>query len=188
VSEADRLKWDAAYARRPNDAPPSPFLAAVLDLLPTRGRALDLAGGAGRNALLLARHGLDVTLADIAPSGLAAARRRAEAEDSTLRVHETDFDDGFPPGPWDVLIDFNFLDRRLFPALPSLLAPGGWFVFLQPTTTNLERHPRPSARFLLEPGELRGLLPTDLDVVRFEESWGPEGRHEARLVAQSASG
>lgn len=187
MAEADRARWNAAYASRDSVANPSPFLTSILPLLPTSGRALDLAGGTGRNALALARHGLDVTLADISAEALALAR----TADHPVHLLETDFDDGFPPGPWDVLIDFNFLDRALFAALPTLLAPGGWFVFLQPTTTNLERHPRPSARFLLTPGELLELLPDGLDVVRFEESWGDDGRHEARLVArrsQSASG
>ena len=185
MAETDRIKWDGIYARRPAISPPSPFLLSILDDLPTAGRALDLAGGSGRNALLLAEHGLDVTIADVSAEGLALASAEAAAR-GLGRVHtgRLDFDSGLPPGPWDVIIDFNYLQRDVFEALPALLAPGGWFVFLQPTVRNLERHPRPSARFLLEDGELPGLVPQDLRVVRIEEGWGADGRHEARLVAR----
>ena len=33
------------------------------------------------------------------------------------------------------------------------LAPGGRLIWIHPTTTNLERHAKPSARFLLDLGE-----------------------------------
>jgi len=50
------------------------------------------------------------------------------------------------------------------------------------TTTNLERHERPSSRFLLDPGELPDLVP-DLEVVEFTEAWRSNNAHEAWLVA-----
>ena len=40
---------------------------------------VDIAGGAGANALWLARRGLDVTLADISPVGLALAEDECRA-------------------------------------------------------------------------------------------------------------
>ena len=184
MSEADRLKWDAAHARPSAFPAASPFLIASERLLPRRGRALDLAGGSGRNALLLAEHGLEVTIADISEVALHHAAAQARARDLPLTCSVVDFDEGFPPGPWDALIAFNFLDRTLFTHLPTLLAQGGVFVFVQPTRRNLERHRRPSVRFLLEEGELRGLLPDALDVLQLEEGWGSNGRHEARLVAR----
>ena len=46
------------------------------------------------------------------------------------------------------------------------------------TRTNLERHVRPSARFLLEPGELPTLFP-DLEPIDHVEQWTPSGVHEA---------
>ena len=184
MSAADRSRWDGVYGRRSVVGAPSPFLTSVADLLPASGRALDLAGGDGRNALLLAEHGLDVTVADASPVALALARAQAEARGLALRTLLHDLDDGLPAGPWDVVLNFNFLDRRLFASLAAELAPGGWFVFLQPTTTNLERNPRPSARFLLAPGELANLL-SSLHVVRLEEDWS-DGRHEARALARRA--
>jgi tellurite methyltransferase len=68
-----------------------------------------------------------------------------------------------------------------------VLAPDGLLVFAQPTRSNLQRHPHPSARFLLEDGELPRLL-QGLEVVSYSEGWTDEGRHEARLVASRSGG
>ena len=88
-----------------------------------------------------------------------------------------------PPGPFALVLCLNYLWRPLFTAFPEVLAPGGLLVFAQPTRTNLERHAHPSARFLLEDGELPRLL-QGLDLLSFSEGWTDEGRHEARLVAR----
>ena len=88
-----------------------------------------------------------------------------------------------PQGPWDLILCSYFLQRSLFAAFPELLAPGGLLVFFHATRSNLERNARPPAAFLLDDGELVGLAGS-LEVVRYEEGWFEEGRHEARLVAR----
>ena len=70
-----------------------------------------------------------------------------------------------PPGPWDLVTQFFYLNRALFPRYPQILAPGGFLLVVHPTRKNLERYPRPSARFLLEDGELPGLVPEGLEPV-----------------------
>ena len=74
MSDKDRKRWDAKYARQ-ESAPsePSLLLTQLDDILPRRGRALDIAGGAGRHAIWLAQRGLDVTLADISLAGMNLA-------------------------------------------------------------------------------------------------------------------
>jgi tellurite methyltransferase len=190
MSQADREKWNArfregsAYARER----PSAFLTSLGHLLPQRGRALDVAGGAGRNSVWLAQRGLAVTLADISSEGLALAQAHAARAGITLDLRECDLEeDTLPQGPFDVILSFNFLRRELFAAFPDRLAPGGLLVYLQPTRSNLSRNPRPPASFLLEDGELPGLL-QGLEVVSHQEGWfetaPDESRHEARLVAR----
>jgi len=189
MSHADRDRWDARYrARRhePRTPDASPWLETLAGHLPRQGRALDVAGGAGRNALWLARHGLDTTVADVSSVGLALATDRARAEGLALSALEIDLSASpFPAGPWDVIASFLFLQRTLFPAMAEALAPGGWLVFLQPTVTNLERHPKPPRRFLLEPGELAHILESlPLEIVSLDESWQDGGHHEARGLAR----
>lgn len=181
----DRARWDARYrgeAGRPRE--PSSFLVSASDVLPQGGRALDLAGGAGANAVWLAGRGWDVTLADVSPVGLALAAERASRAGTALRTLEIDLEHKpFPPGPWDLIVIVRFLRRPLFAAIPDELSPGGVLVVVHPTRTNLARHERPGPWHLLEDGELPGLV-RGLEVVRYEEGWADEGYHDARLVAR----
>lgn len=182
-----RERWDARYREGRGPTEPSAFLAEAAGFLPASGRALDLAGGAGRHALWLAARGLDVTLVDFAEEGLAVARARAREAGLALATELRDVEvEGAPAGPWDVVLSFHFLYRPLFAELPTLLRPGGVLVYCQPTMTNLTRNERPSARFLLEDGELAGLVPPGLEVLRLDEGWHGD-RHEARLVARRPS-
>lgn len=191
VSTQDRIRWDERYRARGREVrPPSPFLTALDPLLPRgadpAGRpptALDVAGGTGRHALWLARRGLDVTLADVSPVALEIARVEAAVAAVHLRFIELDLEEQpFPPGPFDVIVSFDFLHRPLFDAFPESLAPGGLLVFSQPTRTNLERHTTPGPTHLLEDGEIPRLV-KGLAVLRCEQGWFG-GRHEARLVAR----
>jgi tellurite methyltransferase len=186
MSDADRMKWDAKWAARGSPGEPSPFVRSLDGLLPRAGRALDVAGGAGRHAIWLARRGLEVTLVDVSPEALRLAR--AAAGDLPITTLELDLDVApLPAGPFELILCFHFLDRRVYGELPARLAPGGLLVAVHPTRLNLERHPSPAAPYLVEPGELPALLP-GLEIVRSEEGWLEESRHEARLVARRAPG
>jgi SAM-dependent methyltransferase len=182
----DRERWNARYREEGAPAAPSSFLASLDALLPRRGRALDVAGGAGRNALWLARRGLEVTLADVSDVALDLASRAAGSAGLAVATVRVDLEEEpLPAGPWDVVVCTYFLHRPIFAAFPALLAPAGWLVFAHATRRNLEVHPRPGPRHLLDEGELARLA-SGLEVVRLEEGWFAEGKHEARLVARKA--
>jgi len=190
MAEEDRARWDERYrAAGARIGDPALFLVGLDDILPRsrapgdRPRALDVAGGAGRNAIWLARRGLDVTLPDISPVALDLARAAAAAAGVTLHLVEVDLETApLPTGPFDLIVAIDFLNRPLFGAFPAALAPGGLLVAGQPTRRNLARHAHPSARFLLEEGELLTLI-GGLEVLRYEEGWFDD-RHEARIVAR----
>jgi hypothetical protein len=184
MSREDRGKWDARYRAGDHTAgKPSPFLVSLAARLPT-GRALDVAGGAGRNALWLAAQGLDVTVADVSEVGLSLARERAAAAGLAIATRTVDLTaEPFPAGPWDLLLCILYLERSLFPAFEHALAPGGLFLWLHPTVENLERHPKPPRPFLLDRGEAPSLL-GDLEVLIYDEGWSEDGFHEARVLAR----
>jgi tellurite methyltransferase len=188
VSEDDRERWNLRYREGEKAGAPSPFLCGLDDVLPRRGRALDVAGGAGRHAIWLARRGLSVTLADVSDVALSTTARLAGEAGVAIETQRVDFEvSPLPAGPWDVVVSFNFLHRPLFGALPLALAPGGWLVVAHPTRTNLTRHPRPGPDHLLDDGEL-ATLARGLEIVSCEEGWFESGRHEARLVARRPAG
>ena len=184
MSDFDRQKWNVKYAAEEAPREPSAGLVALGRLLPHRGRALDVACGAGRHGIWLAQRGLDVTVADISSVALQLAGQRATERGVTITPLEIDLEQQpFPAGPWDLIVSACYLHRPIFAAYPAALAPGGSLVVIQPTKRNLERHDKPPADFLLDDGELPRLV-TGLEIVHYEEGWLADGRHDAVLVAR----
>jgi SAM-dependent methyltransferase len=180
---SDRARWNARWEMRSDPSEPSPWLRDVTEL-PGGGKVLDVAGGDGRNAVWLAERGFDVTLVDVSDTALRLARARARAAGVPLSAQRRDLAaDGLIGEGWDVVLIFHYLQRDLFADLGWRLRPTGLLIASLATRRNRERHDRPPPRYLLDEGELPHLI-AGLDVVRFEEGWGPEGRHEARLVAR----
>ena len=133
MSEADRLKWDdrysaGAYAERQY---PTQLLADWEAKL-HRGRALDVACGAGRNSLFLAAAGWQVDAIDISPVGLARAEKMAASRG--LRIHwiEADLEVDAAPvlsrGRYDLIVMTRYVNRLLFPLLPASLVCGGTLI------------------------------------------------------------
>lgn len=185
MPDFDRNKWNAKYSN-PDFAPrePSAVLLSLAEYLPKQGKAIDVAGGAGRHGIWLAQRGLDVTIADVSAVGLAQAEQRASELGVRVHAHCTDLrENPFPPGPWDLILSVRYLQRLLFKIFPQVLAPGGTLVVIQPTKTNLERHEKPPADFLLDDGELPGLI-QGLRIIHQEEGWLADGRHDAVVVAR----
>jgi tellurite methyltransferase len=186
MSDADREKWNARYAAEAPPREPSAVLTGLAHLLPAKGRALDLAGGGGRHAIWLAKRGLQATLADISPLALDLATRRAAEAGAALMTIETDLErDGVPAGPWDLIVCMCYVRRQLYPQFPAVLAPGGLLAVVQPTQTNLERHAKPPADFLLNDGELPSLV-SGLEVIYYEEGWLADERHDAVIVGRAS--
>jgi len=186
MADDDRERWNERYRTAEAGHPPSPFLLGLDALLPREGAALDVAGGAGAEAVWLARRGLVTTLVDVSDVALAKAQDAAANAGVPLTTLTLDLEaQPLPQGPFDVIVCLHYLQRSLFDEVPRRLAPGGLFVFAQATKKNLERNARPSARFLLDEGELATLV-RGLEVVSLTEGWTDAGRHEARLVARRA--
>src|SRR5262245_14875517 len=169
MSEADREKWNAKYAVEVPPREPSAVLVGMERFLPKTGRALEVGGGGGRNAIWLAQRGLEVTLADISAKGLAIVRQRSVEAGVAICTLEIDLEEEpCPTGPWDLILSVCYLRRALFAVYPSVLATDGILAVVQPTMSNLTRHPKPPAGYLLNDGELPSLV-SGLAVVYYEE-------------------
>ncbi|GFO54266.1 SAM-dependent methyltransferase [Geomonas sp. Red276] len=160
--ENDREKWNRRYLEEGYffSLTPSPFLAESLDgvlpLLPGR-RALDLACGEGRNAIYLARRGFEVLAVDIAEKGLEKGEARAVEVGVSVDFRRADLERYRLPGPFDLILDFNFLLRPLIPDMVAALNPGGVIVMetILDTPSLQGMH---NQSFLLLPGELEALF------------------------------
>ncbi len=184
MAEEDRKKWDERYARGEHVAGQAPGWLRELDTeLPNEGAALDVAAGAGRIAVWMARRGLAVTAVDISPVGLALARETARDEGVRIETAVSDLErEPLPEGPFALIACFHYRQRELFPAIVERLVPGGVVLAELSTVRNLERHPTPSRRWLAEPNELLRDLGL-LEVLYYREGW-LGGMHRARLVAR----
>ncbi|MBW2454800.1 MAG: methyltransferase domain-containing protein [Deltaproteobacteria bacterium] len=185
MSQADRDKWNRKFGEGSHtSSEPSSFLVAQANQLPTRGRALDIAGGVGRNALWLAERGLEVTIADNSDVGLLMARERATEAGLTLHTELVDLEqEPLPDGPWDLVTKVLYMQRSLFATIPEVLRPGGLLVCIQPTVANLERHAKPPRPHLLLPGELREFV-QGLEIIELVEDWSADGYHDACVLAR----
>lgn len=186
MSTADRERWNQKYRAGHGAGEPAAALIELARYLPETGRVLDVAGGAGRNAVWLAARSLEVTLVDVSAVAVEQALRRAATAGVKLSALVVDLDEGpLPIGPWDAIVCTYFLHRPLFARYPALLAPSGRLIVVHPTRSNLLKHSRPPAEFLLEDGELPQLVrEAGLEIIHYEEGWTAADRHEARLVAQ----
>jgi SAM-dependent methyltransferase len=183
---ADRAYWNQRYAEEPWTEEPSSWLTRNMGLLPHSGRALDIAGGTGRNALWLAARGWEVTVVDVSDVALKLAADRAKELDLPLSTTLCDLSTKpLPGGPWDLVMVFHYLDREFLPGIKSILKPGGVLIGALATATNLECNDRPPLPYLLDDAELPSLL-GGLEMLEYEESW-LDDRHDARFVARHST-
>jgi SAM-dependent methyltransferase len=159
---------------------PSAWLVMNRALLPAPGRALDVAGGRGRNAVWLAEQGFQTTAIDRDPSAVADLEDRAQRNGLPLTALVMDLEaDAVTLGDalYDVVVVVHYLHRPLFPALLAALRPGGVLVYETFTVAQAARGRPTNPAFLLEPGELPRLVgPLVILAAR-------EGDYEGRMVS-----
>jgi SAM-dependent methyltransferase len=174
--------WDAHYAGAADlDLDPQPLLIEVAELLPP-GRALDLACGPGRNALYLARLGWRVTAVDSSAVAIRMLRQRAAG--LPVEAHVADLASGgfpIPPSSYDLVCDFFYLQRDLFPRIREGVRLGGTFA----GAIHLRDETRPSS-FALDPGELRREFAGWKIFFYSEGAESGRSRPSARIIARRA--
>lgn len=184
MADEDRVKWDQKWAAE-RDLPRSiPAWVSELDAeLPRSGRALDVAAGAGRLAVGMARRGLEVTAVDISPVGLALCREAARDEGLKVQTVVRDLErEGLPPGAYDLICCFHYRQPGLFPAMRDGLGPGGLLLAEVATVRSLERQPSRTVRWLAETNELLRSC-EGLEIVSYREGWFGD-KHLARVAAR----
>jgi tellurite methyltransferase len=165
--------WNKRYRLRERpaedlDAAPTPLIvAAAAKLVP--GKALDLACGAGRNALWLAEHGWEVTAVDGAPAAIEFLRARALERGLKINAVVADLEKNefeIESSRWDLVAMCYYLQRNLFEVAKRGVAPGGILI---------------SIVHMTEPGEEDGphrLRPGQLE--QYFAGWEIPHRYEGR--------
>lgn len=168
-----KTKWNQRYAQFDlnKQLTIAPLLATWLPKLPSQGMALDIAAGAGRHTLALARHGLTTYALDVAYQGLRLIQKQLEAN-LAIKPIVLDLEKGWLPlGNYKVILNFFFLERAIWPLISERLAPGGWFIMETFTVEQLNLpHKRSLLRkFMLEKGELKQVFEKSLEILYYNE-------------------
>ena len=161
MSAQDRQRWDARYSagEYAGRTHPTVLLEQWLPALST-GRALDVACGAGRNAVFLANQGYQVDAVDVSAVGLERAAQTAAAENAQVNWINLDLqNDELPAGPYDLIVVSRFLLHTLVPQILDRVATGGAIVYEQHVRSNETDIGGPrSNRFRLREQELLRLF------------------------------
>ena len=151
----DRARWNEKHRKGGHTLPSIPLLLYQGRL--TKGRLLDVAGGRGENAAILALAGWRVTTLDLSDEAVRLAQRRAR--ELRAEVHVVQGDALRLPfrGPFDTVVVTRFIERSIAGELAGLLAPGGTIFCEQPMEGIAEK-------YCVRPGELARLY-SSLEVV-----------------------
>ncbi|MFQ5690363.1 MAG: class I SAM-dependent methyltransferase [Gemmatimonadota bacterium] len=167
---------------------PAAILLDAEPWLASPGVALDLACGAGRNALFLAERGWRVLAVDLSRDGFRRLSRRARSRGLTIQPVLADLERfGVRPGRVDLVVNTHFLLRSLFPLIRAALRPGGLLLFETFGIDELETLGGDVRRaYVLERGELPRAFPGFEILLHeegvFEREEGERGL--ARLIAR----
>jgi SAM-dependent methyltransferase len=133
MSQDDKVRWDRQHVATLGSEQPSNFLAEIFSAgiwSVAPGRALDVACGKGRNARFLAERGFEVTGLDISAVALAEARRHALAKALPISFQQADLENSrLAAAHYDLIVNFNYLQRSLIPQLHSALRIDGHVIF-----------------------------------------------------------
>ncbi len=174
MSEQDRKKWDEKYRTKQQLLKPREASENIKKFVkPTvGGKALDLACGAGRNAIYLAKQGYEVDALDIAEAALMALTAEARREEVGLLINSRliDLDSYTPPKEsYDLIIMMNFLDRGLIMRAYEGLKRGGLFIVETYMDDDSNEKEGSSADNLLKKEELKIIFGEKDEVLFYDE-------------------
>jgi len=169
---SDKDKWEKRYdtSHYIHGSEPSRYLYSNRSHLPRSGLALDLASGEGRNSLFLAQTGLEVIALDFSTHALRKCMALARETGVSIHIAVLDLN-GFdiPAGKFDVIINFNYLQRSLCRRIIRGLRPGGVLIFETLTDEHLKSSPDFNPEFLLGRGELLETF-RELRLIKYREA------------------
>ena len=190
MSSEDRAKWNQRYAENSyRKSNPVTLLTDWLPQLPV-GKALDVACGAGRNAICLAEAGFRVDAIDISVEGLKLTAEKANEAQLDIHCIEHDLDDAFEfDRDYDLILVLWYVNLPLIEQLCGCLRAGGYLLCEEHLRTDSDVIGPGNPNFRVAPGALRAAV-SSLELLSYEESeqTTDEGNRiaSARVVARKA--
>jgi tellurite methyltransferase len=181
----DAARWNERYqaGRRYSFEKPRPFLIEQAALLPQGGLAVDLAMGLGGNASYLLGRGMQVIGLDISE---VAVQRAKESSPGVMAAVVDLTRMRLPAQRYDLILNFYYLQRDLWPQYKLALKPGGLLLIETLTVDMLEMQPDIERDYLLDKGELAEAF-ADMDILLYAEGWKEGEAGHRRAVASLAA-
>ncbi len=176
MSQKDQIKWDKKYTENHTllgFREASPLLQQFLSSA-GGAKALDVACGTGRNTLYLAQNGFEVDALDISAVALQELTQHMHKITDLAHIHTqlVDLDSYTPPlSSYDLIIQTNFLDRRLIPLLAQALTKGGILIIETYMVDPENEKKGANETYLLQPGELPGYFDEHYKILSYDEFW-----------------
>lgn len=174
--------WNTRYQQDwySNFTIPRRLLVEHAHLLPPGGVAFEAAMGMAGSAEFLINRGFKVLGVDFSAVAVRQVHQRLPA----LWAVVADLDHfNLPPACFEVIDNFYYLNRRLWPAYLAALKPGGLLFFETLTMDMRQDKPDLSPDSLLHPGELHTAFVTDWDILYYQEGWVPSARGGKKAIA-----
>ena len=105
---------------------------------------------------------------DISEVALAKAQRLADEKNVKIKILVADLDNKLlPKNEYDLVLCFNFLERKLFPEIRKTLKPGG-ILFYETFNVDYLKYSNFKKEWVLEPNELINVF-NDFQILRYRE-------------------
>nr|WP_321265743.1 methyltransferase domain-containing protein [uncultured Sulfurimonas sp.] len=160
----DKQRWNEKYKQDHKQGSVAPIVEKYIEHV-NIGQALDVACGLGRNTNFIELKGFSVDAVDISDYALESIKKTAN-----IKTIEADLDKyNITPNKYDLIVNINYLNRRLVSQMKDGLKSGGVIIF----ETFLLAHgefkiPTMNLDYLLRKNELLHSF-IGLDIIYYEE-------------------
>ena len=173
----DKQRWNTRHVEKPMRKNVEPLLEHYISEAKV-GYALDLACGVGRNTHFIEAKGFEVDAVDFSDYALSKIK-----ESNNIHKIDTDLDSyNLEVDKYDLIVNINYLNRRLFPQIKDALKVGGVVIFETFIVAHGDFNQPANPEYLLRKNELLHAF-IGLDIIYYEERDDTNLRKENTRVA-----
>lgn len=169
MAQKDKIKWDNKYKELPKlleKRDPCEKLVKYINKV-SKGKALDVACGSGRNTIYMAGNGFKVDALDISSVALESLSKLENPNINTLLVDldEYTFQENF----YNLITKTNFLDRDIIEKIKKALKKDGIIIIetYMEDENNEKKDSNPD--YLLKKDELKSFFTDGFEILDYDE-------------------